>query len=85
MHIPQGERSVLKKCFWKGRIIDCSAIFEVFPTDRGMCCSFNMHKVTEAHANNVVRKENLLLHFQPYYIILTRPIRSSRRVSTRSW
>jgi hypothetical protein len=36
-----GDSSVLKKCLWKGLPIACSAIFEKFPTDRGMCCTFN--------------------------------------------
>ena len=36
------ERSVLKYCEWKGLQIPCSDIFSKFPTDNGMCCSFNM-------------------------------------------
>ncbi len=36
------EKSILKYCEWKGIPISCSAIFTTFPTDRGMCCSFNM-------------------------------------------
>jgi hypothetical protein len=39
--IKDGDTSLLKKCFWKGVRISCAAIFEKFPTDRGMCCSFN--------------------------------------------
>ena len=35
-------RSLLKYCQWKGLEIPCSAIFSSFPTDQGMCCSFNM-------------------------------------------
>ena len=38
----EGDRSILKYCEWKGLPIPCSAIFSTFPTDRGMCCSFNM-------------------------------------------
>ncbi len=37
-----GDRAVLKYCEWKGSPISCSAIFTTFPTDRGMCCSFNI-------------------------------------------
>ena len=37
-----GERSVLKYCEWKGMQIPCSAIFTTFPSDQGMCCSFNI-------------------------------------------
>jgi amiloride-sensitive sodium channel len=34
--------SVIKYCEWKGIPISCSAIFSSFPTDQGICCSFNM-------------------------------------------
>ena len=39
-----GERSVLKQCSWKGVSMSCSAIFSKFPTDRGMCCAFNLQR-----------------------------------------
>jgi hypothetical protein len=39
-----GERSIIKYCEWKGTPISCASIFDTFPTDRGMCCSFNMKK-----------------------------------------
>ena len=38
------EMSLVKRCYWKGREISCSSIFVTRPTDRGMCCSFNMEK-----------------------------------------
>jgi len=31
----------------KGLEIPCSSIFKTFPTDRGMCCSFNMKAADE--------------------------------------
>ena len=34
--------SLLKYCEWKGKQIPCSAIFSTFPTDQGMCCTFNI-------------------------------------------
>ena len=37
-----GERAILRSCKWKGVSMPCSAIFITFPTDRGMCCSFNI-------------------------------------------
>jgi hypothetical protein len=43
----RGEKSLLKSCIWKGREIPCEAIFSTFPTDRGMCCSFNMKAADE--------------------------------------
>ena len=33
---------MLKGCFWKGVKMPCSKIFKAFPTDQGMCCTFNM-------------------------------------------
>ena len=41
------EMSVLKRCYWKDKLINCSSIFRTRPTDRGMCCSFNMEKAEE--------------------------------------
>ena len=41
------EMSVLKRCYWKDKVINCSSIFRTRPTDRGMCCSFNMEKAEE--------------------------------------
>jgi len=42
-----GERSVIKYCEWKGMPVSCAAIFDTFPTDLGMCCSFNMKKADD--------------------------------------
>ena len=39
-----GEFGLLKSCFWKGQKMPCSMIFQTFPTDKGMCCSFNIAK-----------------------------------------
>ena len=36
------EMSVIKRCYWKGQLINCALIFVTRPTDRGMCCTFNM-------------------------------------------
>ena len=38
------EMSLIKRCYWKGKKISCSSIFLTRPTDRGMCCTFNMEK-----------------------------------------
>ena len=38
------EMSLIKRCYWKGIKINCSSIFFTRPTDRGMCCTFNMEK-----------------------------------------
>jgi hypothetical protein len=41
------EMSLLRYCEWKGIPISCSAIFTTFPTDQGLCCSFNMKAADE--------------------------------------
>ncbi len=41
---PAPDNVMIKKCIWKGERISCAAIFDLFPTDRGMCCTFNMEK-----------------------------------------
>ena len=38
----ENQHGLLKGCFWKGMKIPCSRIFKTFPTNQGMCCTFNM-------------------------------------------
>ena len=38
---------MLKACLWKGEKLPCSQLFSTFPTDQGMCCTFNMKKADE--------------------------------------
>ena len=38
---------MLKGCFWKGVEVPCSKVFDTFPTDQGMCCTFNINKAEE--------------------------------------
>ena len=42
-----GEMSIIKKCFWKEMEMPCPSIFTAMPTDRGMCCIFNMKKAED--------------------------------------
>ena len=35
------DRAILKKCTRKEVEVPCSAIFQKFPTDKGLCCTFN--------------------------------------------
>ena len=42
------ELSFIKRCYWKDSPINCTSIFQKRPTDKGMCCSFNMEKVERA-------------------------------------
>ena len=48
----EGDRGILRKCKWKGKDIPCSGIFTTFPTDWGMCCSFNMKAADEIFADS---------------------------------
>jgi len=48
-----GEKALLKYCEWRGMPISCAAIFTTFPTDKGMCCSFNMKASDEIFRGNV--------------------------------
>ncbi len=43
----KGEAAMLQYCAWKGVPIPCAAIFDPFPTDTGICCSFNMKSAEE--------------------------------------
>ena len=45
----RGESSLLKRCYWKGELMSCAAIFTTRPTDRGMCCSFNAKAADEMY------------------------------------
>jgi hypothetical protein len=37
----------LKRCYWKNEKMNCNEIFQKRPTDRGMCCSFNIQKAED--------------------------------------
>jgi hypothetical protein len=47
------EHALLKKCIWKGVDVPCSAIFSKFPTDKGMCCVFNMQNADQIYESSV--------------------------------
>ena len=46
------QMSIIKRCYWKGQEISCPIIFETLPTDRGMCCTFNMEKAEKMFKNS---------------------------------
>jgi len=50
-----GASALLQYCEWKGMPIACSAIFTTFPTDQGMCCSFNMKAADEIYVESAYR------------------------------
>ena len=51
--LEEGERGILKQCKWKGKKVPCSGIFTTFPTDVGMCCSFNMKAADKIFADSL--------------------------------
>ena len=51
-----GEASIIKKCYWKGEEMHCPSIFKTLPTDRGMCCVFNMNKAEEIFQESIYAK-----------------------------
>ena len=51
-----GEAAIIKKCYWKGEEMHCPSIFKTLPTDRGMCCVFNMNKAEEIFQESIYGK-----------------------------
>ena len=47
------QKSTIKRCFWKGLEVSCSAIFKTNPTDRGMCCTFNARAAEEIYRDSM--------------------------------
>ena len=54
-----GDAAILKSCAWKGKSMPCASIFSVFPTDRGMCCSFNKKNADEIFSGKMYTTEFL--------------------------
>ena len=52
----EGEHGMLKSCHWRGKQVACSKIFTMMPTDRGMCCSFNIKKAETLFADGIFTK-----------------------------
>ena len=38
---------MIKSCVWKGKNLSCASIFSMYPTDHGMCCTFNKQRADE--------------------------------------
>ena len=47
------EKSLIKHCVWKGRAINCSQVFTMTPTDKGMCCRFDLKKSKNVFIGNL--------------------------------
>ena len=50
------EMSVIKRCYWRGKMVDCASVFVTRSTDRGMCCSFNQINADEIYKNTSYRR-----------------------------
>jgi len=48
-----GDKALLRYCNWKGKTIPCSAIFTKFPTDKGLCCVFNIKAAEDIFSGNM--------------------------------
>ena len=48
---------MIKRCIWKGQRVNCSSIFSMHPTNRGMCCTFNKQKADEMFRANRYQKQ----------------------------
>ena len=49
------EMSVIKRCYWRGRMVDCASIFVTRSTDRGMCCTFNVGNAEKIYVDTIYR------------------------------
>ena len=47
------EMSVIKRCYWRGRMVDCASIFVTRSTDHGMCCTFNSDNAENIFKDNI--------------------------------
>lgn len=50
------ESSMIKRCYWRGKMVDCGQIFVARPTDRGMCCAFNFDNAEKAFKETMYTK-----------------------------
>ena len=63
------QHGMIKQCEWKGHSIPCSAIFQTTPTDRGMCCTFNVQEAEKMFKDKEYRvRSNIFL--LPMYVAL---------------
>ena len=50
------DMSVIKRCYWRGQIVDCASVFVTRSTDRGMCCAFNQVNADQIYKNTSYRR-----------------------------
>ena len=46
------DMSLVRYCEWRGIPLPCSAIVSTFPTDQGLCCSFNMKAADDIYVES---------------------------------
>ena len=63
------QHGMIKYCEWKGLRIPCSAIFKTAPTDRGMCCTFNLQSAEEMFKDQQYRVCDLNPFNPPNHIV----------------
>jgi len=51
-----GQSSLVRNCKWKNVHVACSDLFTTFPTQMGMCCSFNFERADKLFTSNVFIK-----------------------------
>ena len=52
----QHKTGMIKSCSWKGMRMPCSKLFRASPTDRGMCCSFNVDAANKMFKSSKYQK-----------------------------
>ena len=65
------EMSVIKRCYWRGKMVDCASIFVTRSTDHGMCCTFNLGNAEKIFKDTIygnmssdMQKRDQLLSFR---------------------
>ena len=51
------EMSVIKRCYWQSKLVDCASIFVARSSDRGMCCAFNVGRANQIYRSTKYRIE----------------------------
>ena len=51
------KNSMLKRCLWRGQPVPCGHLFKPFPTDRGLCCVFNLESAETIFKDSYYKSE----------------------------
>ena len=69
--------NMLQSCQWHGQTVDCSEIFQMVPTDLGMCCGFN-HKAALKLSNYSILVEKMQKEDQKLLQVGTSKVNNGR-------